>query len=507
MKDAFDTMRRELVRAAHASHSQLPERYLCPVCQTEVVYASGDCMVPHFRHRRGEDHEECERYCSAFSVSVPLAAHAREHLDAVLVAQVDHKQSPERVLTAVRYRPSYRASSVDFGQGHVTTPFKVHASAPQQYFRIERVELNYVVQALTVDGQRVTHVIDGFGGTPAVFRVAVEKESVRLPTHRILRPGVHLVLSKVELVGRLVKELAVKPVATAKGLHGVLVTIPDNPSRAVQDNVLDILGFRTAGKIAEYSILEPWAVTELATDCWEVDADSELVVTMRTLQEAENRPAQVLVQQRQHGRINTSYPSVPQGNTDFMLCIKGGKTAAEIVRIGLTDPARFVLEIRRTSDTGGTDCARLMFELRGKHGRRCRVGWAAHELIEALRCGAGAPWEIRGVDCPRGVELTVSDARGRKQVLETSTISRQLREFLLDANYPCRLHATGIGSRLGYPDIVLPRLRRGKTARLPVVSKEQTVARTRLEARMQSAFARGLISIYARGTVKHERTT
>jgi hypothetical protein len=507
MNDAFDTTRRELVRANHASHSQLPERYLCPVCQTEVVYAAGDCMVPHFRHRRGGDHDECERYCSGFSISVPLAAHAREHLDAVLVAQVDQRQSPERVLMAVRFRPSYRAARVEFVQGHVTTPYVVHAGVRQQYFRIEHVDVNYVVQALTVDGQRVTHLIDGFGETPAVFRVTVEKESVSLPKHRVLRPGRYLVLSKVELDGRLTKEVGAVPVVTAKGLHGITLTIPDNPSRWVQDNVLAVLGFRTERKIAEYSIREPWIVTELATDCWEIDRDEDLVVVMRAPQERDQRPPRVLVQERQQGQITTSYPAVPQGSGDFMLCFKGGKMAAEVVRIGLTDPARFVLEIRRTRDAGGTECARLLFELRGKHGRRCRVGWAAHELTEALKCGGKSIWEISGVDCPRGVELTLSDAGGRKQVLETSTISRQLRDFLRGAHYPCRLHATGIGSRLGYPDVVIPRLRIGKAAYLKEPCRTQAMARTRLEVRMQSAFARGLISIYARGAVRHDRTT
>jgi len=84
--DAFDTLRNQRVRAANAKDLSFPERYICPLCQTEVVHASGLYVSDHFRHRRGTDHEECERYSKNFQRDVPLSQHEYEHLDAVLVA-------------------------------------------------------------------------------------------------------------------------------------------------------------------------------------------------------------------------------------------------------------------------------------------------------------------------------------------------------------------------------------------------------------------------------------
>src|SRR5690242_8879863 len=123
MDDAFDTVRNHRVRAAYASAARFPERYLCPVCQCEVFYAAGEYQSAHFRHRPGEESDDCERKAKNFHRDVPLSQHEYEHLDAVLVALQTAGPQGNIVTFAVRFRPAYEAGFVNFIAGDTSTPY------------------------------------------------------------------------------------------------------------------------------------------------------------------------------------------------------------------------------------------------------------------------------------------------------------------------------------------------------------------------------------------------
>ena len=228
MDDAFDTVKNQRVRAANATASRFPGRYICPVCQTEVAYASGAYVSAHFRHCRGTDHEQCERYSRNFHVEVPLARHEWEHLDAVLISQTYASQGQPFVSLAVRFRPAYAVKSVTFVSGRNSTPYFVHHNLRQQYFRISEAEENYLVKAQLPAGECESHIVEGFGPNPAVFR-ASEREAVRLPCHRILRPGGHLVISKLSLQPLFHSSLLAESRPTIPGLYATLIRIPEDP--------------------------------------------------------------------------------------------------------------------------------------------------------------------------------------------------------------------------------------------------------------------------------------
>ncbi len=181
MDDAFDTIRHHRVRAANASAGRFPDRYLCPVCQSEVFYASGDLQSPHFRHRPGNEHDDCERYAKNFHRDVPLSQHEYEHHDAVLVAlQTSYVQNGRSVSFAVRFRPSYKTSEVAFIAGRARTPYTIHDGWPQQFFPINTAETSYQITARRRGRDDVNHPIEGFDEMPVVFR-ASDREAVRVP--------------------------------------------------------------------------------------------------------------------------------------------------------------------------------------------------------------------------------------------------------------------------------------------------------------------------------------
>jgi hypothetical protein len=128
--DAFDTIRKHRVRAVNVSAARFPDRYLCPVCQSEVYYAAGE-QFPHFRYWPGNNHDDCERYAKNFHQDVPLSQHEYEHLDAVLVALQTPTEQGNVVSFAVRFRPAYKAGFVHFISGETSTPYTIHPNLRQ----------------------------------------------------------------------------------------------------------------------------------------------------------------------------------------------------------------------------------------------------------------------------------------------------------------------------------------------------------------------------------------
>jgi hypothetical protein len=287
--DAFDTLRNQRVRAATAKDSAFPERYICPLCQTEVIHASGPFMSDHFRHRRGTDHEECERYSKNFQRDVPLSQHEHEHLDAVLVATQSALKHETFVSFAVRFRPAYKAGYANFISGEKSTPYTIHEKLRQQYFHISVPEKNYVINAKISGRNHEIHIVDGFDDGPVVFR-ATDREAVRIPKHRILKPGSHIAVSR-KPIDNFHPSLAAQIIKTIHGLNAKVIQIPENPNWQVRQNVMSLLQFEIATKVADYGFLVPTVAYEMAPDCWEISKDSELKIFVRVCEMSWKRAA------------------------------------------------------------------------------------------------------------------------------------------------------------------------------------------------------------------------
>ena len=296
MDDAFDTIRNQRVRAASASAGRFPDRYLCPVCQSEVFYAAGEFQSPHFRHRPGSEGDECERRAKNFHRDVPLAQHEYEHLDAVLVAAQSPLNGETLVTFAVRFRPAYQAGIAHFIAGERSIPYTIHTTLRQQYFPIDSPEKSYLIKAEITGKQHELHIVEGFDERPAVFR-ATDREAVRIPKHRILKPGGHIVVSRkpIRHFHQVVQQETLK---TIQGLHAMSIQIPEDPSWQVRQDLESILGFEIAAKIADYGFLAPVGGYELAPDCWEISKDAELAIRIRVSRHIAPTLKRVLVQER-----------------------------------------------------------------------------------------------------------------------------------------------------------------------------------------------------------------
>jgi hypothetical protein len=488
MDDAFDTIKNQRVRAVSASGSHFPDRYICPVCQTEVVYVSSDYVTPHFRHRPGTDHEECERYCRDFHVEVPLSHHEWEHLDAVLVAQASSVQGQPCISLAVRFRPAYAVNSVSFVSGRASTLYTIHHTVRQQFFRISEAEETYVLKTHLSDGGCERHIVEGFGETPAVFR-ANSQDAVRLPTHRVLRPGGYLVVSKSPLQHQFHVSLAAKSLRTIAGLHATSIEIPEDPSWQVRSNLQSLLGFQTASAMATYAFLEPIAVSELATDCWEVANNERVVVLIRLSRHLSPKPGQILAQQRRSGHLSQEYLSLNEVPDLFVISTQLGHEPPDVYRIGLGDPPRFLLEIRRSTEPVEPECGRLVFHFYDRSKERYNLSWSSHELSTAFIDVSRGLADLVSITKPKSVEISVSDRSGRRAVIPDVGAAGQLTNFLREAHFPCTLFATG------YPDL---RLWRERVKRRLLAPERTTniVARSRREARLLEALTRGRVSPY-----------
>jgi hypothetical protein len=489
MDDAFDTVKNQRVRAASASESQFPDRYICPLCQTEVVHVSGDYVSPYFRHRPGTDHEECERYIRNFHVEVPLSQHEFEHLDAVLVAQTSASQGQLFVSLAVRFRPAYAVNSVSFTSGRTSTPYTIHHTVRQQYFRISQAEETYLVKAHLPDGGCERHIVEGFGKTPAMFR-ASDQDAVRLLPHRILRPGCYLVISKSPLQHQFHLSLAAKSLRTIPGLHATSIEIPEDPNWQVRSDLQSLLGFQTTSALAAYGFLEPIAVSELATDCWEVAKNERVVVLIRLSRNLSPKPTRLLVQQRRSGHLSSEYLSLNGVPDLFVVRTQLDAELPDVYRIGLTDPPRFLLEIRRSNEPVEPECARFVFEFHGKSKKRYICSWASHELLTAFIDVSRGVADLVSIKKPKSLEISVSDRSGHHAVIADIRAEGQLTSFLRQARFPCTLLATG------YPALTLRR-ERVPSRRLLIPERIiDVVPRSRREARLLDALTRRRVSPY-----------
>ena len=81
MRKAYDTILQSEVSAALAAKSGgfEPYRYECACCGEEVYIAAAysTSMVPHFRHRSGNNNVECENYMGQYG-AISIDSHSRK---------------------------------------------------------------------------------------------------------------------------------------------------------------------------------------------------------------------------------------------------------------------------------------------------------------------------------------------------------------------------------------------------------------------------------------------
>ena len=499
VEDAFDTFRNQRVWAAAASESRFPDHYICPLCRTEVALAAGPIMRNHFRHVRGTDHDECERYSKNFGREVPLSQYEYEHLDAVLVASRSSDKDGERVSFAVRFRPAKRTGrvkltgQVDFFSGGQSIRYAVQPSLRQQYFRITAPEKSYLVKAMLSDGGNAQYPIEGFDDSPVVFR-ATDGEAVRIAKHRLLKSGRHLVVNR-KPISTFHASLIPQSVRTLAGLHAYFVEIPENPAWQLRQNVKATLGFEITSKMAVYGFLCPCSAYELAPDCWEVPKDSDLAILIRVSRECGPRFTRLLVQYRESGRLTPEYLPWNESHNEFVIQSKAGSRRPELLRVGLAtaadNQAWFLLEIDFSEDVVSPQCARIQFQFASADNLKTRLKWSAHELQKMLVNVARGSAKLLGItNRPDGVELVVTDSCGQRAFVPDTEGAESLTSFLRKARLPCVLSASG------HPDVFLSREK-------PVFDRPKAVKitlrapRCRREARFQEAFKRGRVSEYS----------
>lgn len=489
--DAFDTFRKQRVRAVNAKDSPFPERYVCPLCQTEVVHASGPFVADHFRHRRGTDHDECERYSKNFQRDVPLSQHEYEHLDAVLVATLSAFKHEPFVSFAVRFRPAYKAGFASFISGETSTPYTIHKKLRQQYFHISGPEKNYLIKATLSGRNHEVHIVDGFADVPVVFR-ATDREAVRIPQHRILKPGPYIVVSR-KPIDNFHPLLAGQIIKTISGLNAKLIQIPENPNWQVRQNVKSILRFEIATRVADYGFLLPTVAYEMAPDCWEISKDSDLQIFIRVARNNTARYTHLLVQYRQSGRLTTEYLTWKANSDEFIIASTPGTWRPDLIRIGLAHPAKFLFEINFVSDNDIVVplCGRFFFEFSSKTKIKTRLAWSSHELPAMLLNAARGSSSLVSITRPDSITITLSDRRGQRITIPQTVSVDKIVPFLRQARFPCVLGA------FGYPDIKIKRDKPLIKQLNPTSETLNIVPRSRRHARLLSAFNRGLVSAYS----------
>ena len=345
MDDAFDTIKRQRVRAADTDDSVFPGRYLCPVCHTEVIYIPPSSYVPYFRHHVGTPHDACERYSTAFHDQIPLSRHEFESLDATLVARRAESANGPLVALAVRFRPYYGIKEISFESGGRETPYPVHPAIRQQYFQVTSGEAAFSVKAKHNNGREISHHIEGFGDFPALFR-ASDREAVRIPEHRTLKPGSYLAVSKTDICHRLPPSLNAQLCKTISGLEAFCFDIPRDPSHELRAKIRHWFNFDCSYSVVGYSFCQPYDVSEFGPDCWEVGSEDGLTLRIKFSEHLVPLPRKLLVQSRNDGRLQTEYLCWDKELPEIYVRMKKEAGSVELIRLALVDPLRFIVEIR-----------------------------------------------------------------------------------------------------------------------------------------------------------------
>ena len=463
---------------------------MCPLCQSEVYYAAGE-QTPHFRHLPGNDHEDCENYARNFHRDVPLSDHEYEHLDAVLVAIQSPLNHEPFISYAIRFRPAYKAGSVNFISGEKSTPFTIHRTLRQQFFPVSVPEKHYEIKAKLSGRVHENHIVDGFENVPAVFR-ATDREAVRIPSHRVLKPGGYIVVNR-KPIDDFHPSLAAQTVKTIPGLTAKLIQIPESPNWQVRQNVKSLLHFEIATKMADYGFLCPSVAYELAPDCWEISKDSELQIFVRVSRNIPTRYTHLLIQRRHSGHLTSELLPWDEDVHEIVIGSMPGNSRSDLIRVGLAHPAKFLFEIHFVPDSDVVVplCARFFFDFSTKSKTKTRLAWSSHELPTALFNASRGFLSLDSVIRPDSITITLSDKKGQRITIPQAGSADKIISFLKQARFPCVLSASG------YPNVNIDRNKFPIKRVKPSVATLNVVPHSRRHARLLSAFNRGLVSTYS----------
>jgi hypothetical protein len=415
--------------------------------------------------------------------------HEYEHLDAVLVAKKTDGPKGSVVSFAVRFRPAYCTRSVNFISGKKTIPYTIHPGLRQQYFHVSSLENNYLIDAQLSGGCRMPHIVEGFDGVPTVFRDS-DNEAVRMPSHRLLKPGNYIVVTREQILDLLHPALAARTLEVMSGLHACQINIPEDPSADVRQNVKSVIHFQVTLKPADYGFLAPLGSYEIAPDCWETSTDEDLAVMIRLSKHLVPRPSQLLIQSRLSGKLFAKYLPIRDGSTEIVIESKASSQRPDFYRIGLTSPLRFLFQLSFSKEILHPRCAKVEFQF-VTSSAKSKFTWSAHELPSSLLSALRGASSLISINMPKSVQICASDSRGKKVDISDQSPVDDLFSFLKNAYFPCVI------SSAGFPSIVLQQEQRPARRMIIAKSAPQTAFSTRQHARLHHAYIRGCISSYA----------
>jgi hypothetical protein len=388
----------------------------------------------------------------------------------------------------VRYRAHEDVVSAEFVSGKVSIGYKIHHARREQYFKIQRVEKEYSIKAYLSSGEFEHHLIKGFGKEPAVFRTS-ERDSVRLASHRVLRPGSYLIATNRPIIDRLIPELHAESLKTIEGIYAVLIDIPEDPGPKILGNIQAVLGFDVTSTIASYAFLSPQIVTEIAADCWEVSIADAIVCYIRLSQHI--AASKLLIQRRKRGQLFVEYLQLDKDGSEFVVEADALGQDVDLFRIGvMADRPQFLCEIRRSNDAIDPRSARLVFNM-SESDRSSRLLWSSHKLPNALKLVRKGQLRVESVLLPRGVEIHLGESTGKHALLSGENIADGLTDFLKNSRLPCTLRATG------HPPIVLWPQKDSKKISVSESGAKLVAIRSRADARLVAAFRRNRASAYS----------
>jgi hypothetical protein len=310
------------------------------------------------------------------------------------------------------------------------------------------------------------------------------------PKHRVLKPGGYIVVSRHPL-RNLHTSVTAQFLKTIVGLHATLIQIPEEPNWEVRQNLKSVLDFEVAAKMADYAFLAPANAYESAPDCWEISKDVELAILIRISRHIAARYTQLLVQERRSGNLTNDYLNWANDDDQFVIQSKPGPRRPDLIRVGLAHPVQFLFEIRFVNDVVLPQCAKIVFKFGSDLNTTDRLTWASHELPVALMAASCGSCVLLSVTMPKGIQISLSDRRGRRITAPAVSSVEIILSFLRQARFPCILSAPG------YSNIVLRRKSLSTERTISSLPPTTTRLRSRHEVRLLNAFNRGCVSPYS----------
>ena len=124
MERAFDTFQNQLAFAVDCERSEyFPDRFICPCCGENLIFAEGVVHTAHFRHHASAP--ECENRVAGMDQG-PFADIELEARDATLVALFSSRNGEQTCSFILRYRPAVEVDSIRVRMGQHDLSYQLH---------------------------------------------------------------------------------------------------------------------------------------------------------------------------------------------------------------------------------------------------------------------------------------------------------------------------------------------------------------------------------------------